>query len=234
MSLLMTLFGCGCTRLSPVSVELRYNADAQRIARAESLASIRIGVARFRDARARQPDDIHAESYVAENDAYRIGVSWGGRTFAPTVEVVQELLARELRHAGLMVEMVDAVVGRDDGELAKAAANGSQSDLILGGTLQELMARQQETPQRAVLLEVVLFEALGGNALLRMPFSDSQRGSDDAGPQRSVEELFTRSFKLVAHRIAAKVGEQVAKLADESSTTMVSDPAPLPSPTGEP
>jgi hypothetical protein len=203
--------------VTPVSVDVHYSADAAKLPKAAALSSVRIGVARFTDGRRLRADDIHAASYVAQDSSFHVGVSWAGQTFVAANQVVQALLVDELKQAGLAAEAVDGVVGANDVDSARAASEKSHCDLILGGNIQELRYSVQSGNHRVITLEAALFEGLGGKSLLRVPLTESRRGDDDAKPQQRVDDLFNRNFRPVAHRLIAKLAEQMEKLIDAAA-----------------
>src|SRR5438034_865533 len=85
----------GCASATPLSVDVRYSADASRLSNAETLAGARIAVGRFADSRPRRTRDIHSASYVGHDGSYDVGLTWQGRTFAAVSQVVQALLVEE-------------------------------------------------------------------------------------------------------------------------------------------
>ncbi len=207
---LITLAGCAAA--TPLSVDVRYSADAARVANAEQLASARIAVGRFSDSRPRRSADMHAASYVGHDGSYDVGLTWQGRTFASVPEVVQALLIEELEHAGLSVEPVDTVIKPGDVEAARVAAEKGHCDLALGGDIAELIYRTPDSRNGSVKMEVQLFEGVVGKALARFPASGSQNAEGEERPQQRVDALLERSFKQAAHRVVERVASEVAVL----------------------
>jgi hypothetical protein len=202
-----------------MSVDVRYSADAAQVLHAEALSSARIGVAVFADKRPRSANDLHANSYVAHDATYDIGVSYGGRTFAPVAEVVQGLLVDELRHAGLNAEPLASEVGAD-AAAAREAGEREHVDVVLGGSLREMVNGN-------VTIDGLLVEVAGGKTLLKSPFSASHKLSGGDQPaQDRVDEVMNQSFKPVAHQMVSQVAKQLQLLLAAGTTESVEEKKP--------
>ena len=216
-----SLGAAGCTPPSatPMSIEVRYSADAAHVPQAEALASARIGVALFNDKRPHASNDLHAASYVAHDASYDLGVSYGGRTFAPIAEVVQGLLVDELRHAGLNAEPLSAEVGPIDAAAAREAGEREHVDVVLGGGLRELANGN-------VAIDGLLVEVAGGKTLLKTPFTASHKLGTDQPAQDLVDEVMNQSFKPVAHQMVAQVAKQLEALLAAGTTEATEEKKP--------
>ena len=209
--LLLVVSGCA-TASTPLSVDVRYNADAAKLQNAEALAGARIAVGRFRDSRPRRAGDMHAASYVGHDGSYDVGLTWRGRTFTAVPEVVQGLMVEELEHAGLSVEAVDATIRPGDSEAARAAGEKAHGDVVLGGEIHELIFKAPDAAHPSVRIDVQLFEGLTGKPLAKFTIAGSQNGDGDERPQQRVDELLERSFKPASHRLVERLSQEVTNL----------------------
>jgi hypothetical protein len=210
--LLFVVSGCATTA-TPLSVDVRYNADAARLQNAEALAGARIAVGRFRDARPRRAGDMHAASYVGHDGSYDVGLTWRGRTFTAVPNVVQGLIVEELEHAGFSVEAVDATIGPGDSEAARAAGEKAHGDVVLGGEIRELIFQAPDAAHPSVRIEIQMFEGLSGKPLTKFSILGTQNGeSAEARPQQRVDELLERSFKQASHRLVERLAQEVTNL----------------------
>jgi hypothetical protein len=204
--------GCATTS-SPLSVDVRYNADAARLQNADTLAGARIAVGRFRDVRPRRASDMHAVSYVGHDGSYDVGLTWRGRTFAAVPEVVQGLIVEELEHAGLSVEAVDATIRPGDNDAARAAGEKAHGDLVLGGEIHELIFLAPDAAHPSVRIDIQMYEGLTGKPLTKFTISGSQKGdSGEERPQQRVDDLLERSFKQASHRLIERLAQEVTNL----------------------
>lgn len=210
--LLLLMSGCA-TSSTPLSVDVRYNADAARLQNAEALAGARIAVGRFRDTRPRRAGDLHAASYVGHDGSYDVGLTWRGRTFTAVPDVVQGLIVEELEHAGLSVDAVDTPIGPGDSEAARVAAEKAHGDVVLGGEIRELIFQAPDAAHPSVRIEIQLFEGLSGKPLAKFSIVGSQKGENaEARPQQRVDELLERSFKQASHRLVERLAQEVTNL----------------------
>jgi hypothetical protein len=235
MGRLLVLLAACTQALSPLSLDVHYAADRQPLAQAAALGGVRVGVARFKDARPLIAGDIHARSYVAHDTSYHVGMTWNGRTFTPVAEVTQGLLVAQLQGAGLNVRAAEAEV--EDAASAKIVAQRDGFDVVLGGSIREFSFKGG---QPTVSLEVLLFRA-GGDALLDAPLSESRHVDPEASAQARVDEVLDRSFRPVARNLVAKIADQLAALvaaeekaraaeAQAAAEAAVVQPSPSPAP----
>jgi hypothetical protein len=216
----LSVAGCMPPSTTPMSVDVRYSADAAPVPQAEALSSARIGVARFADKRPHASNDLHAASYVAHDASYDLGVSWHGRTFAATADVVQGLLIEELRHAGLTAEPIDSVVGPGDTAAAREAGEREHVDVVLGGSLREMVNGN-------VAIDGLLVDVAGGRTLMKAPFSASHslRAGDQPAQDR-VDEVMNQGFKPVAHQMVSSVARQLQALIAAGTTETTEEKKP--------
>ncbi len=217
----LALVGCGCTTTTtPLSVELRYSADAAPVAQAEALAGARIGVGRFADSRQLLGNDMHAASFVAHDGNYDLGVTWQGRTFAPVPVVVQALLIEELRHAGLSAEPIDAVVPPGDVAAARAAGERDHVDVVLGGDIHDLT-------NGLVAFDAALIEVAGGRSLMHQQFKGTfPTGDSSLTAQQRVDEVLNHSFRSVAHQMVSQLAKQLSGLIAAGTTETAPESKP--------
>ena len=231
---LVLLLSACATEMSPLSLDVHYVPDMARLPQAEAISSVKVGVARFTDARPRTIHDLHSASYVAHDGLYHLGLTWNGRTFAPAASVVQGLLVAELRRAGIDAVEVNAEVDADDAPGAQAA--GTSCALVLGGVIHSLAFNRAGDPkfEPTFDVEITLFEMPSGKARMRAPFSESHQPGSDVPRQRRVDELLDRSFRAVAHQIAAELGREASSFVAAQQAAAVAAAAPPPPVVTEP
>jgi hypothetical protein len=221
---LVILAGCA-GEISPLSLEVHYQADSPRLTVEDSL---RVGVGRFSDARPRTPGDFHTASYVARDRSYHLGLSWNGRTFAAANLVTQALLVDELRHAGIDALPLDVEIAADDLPGAIAAGRNAHLDAVLGGTLHELSDTVENGA--AMELEAALFDSTAEKALLHAPFGETRAVPAELTSQQRIDDLLQRSFRPLAHQLVAQVGRELVSLAVSRKAQLAVTPAPEPEP----
>lgn len=200
------------------SYKVRYEPHRGVDVGAPALAGTRIGVLRPADARQwTQTFGTQAESWLFNQDGLTFGVTYDGREFTPIPELVQALLVKELRAAGVDAVAVDAAPNETDAAAIMSAGRTSKSDWLIGGRVLMFQFNYEKRmfsclACRSATLEVWILRPEHGIVLLRRTysFSDQEEGGGLGFHEENTYKLLNVVFRRVADEVVNEVIRAVA------------------------
>lgn len=213
-SFLALVVATGCTR----SLELSYTADTARLANADALARVSLGVARFEDKRPWiDQSDKDSESYVAKQGPWKFGLTWQGKEYVPVKTIVQGLFVAEFGKAGVTAKPIDQVLSKPTRPEFRKAGEAQGADYVLGGEIFVLEFVNEDrgftiTSRRTVTLSVLLVKTGADETLLDTSFSENERKGEGMGILHStnIDRLMNGVFKKVARQVIEQVAAKLA------------------------
>lgn len=212
--LLTLVAATGCTR----SLELNYTADTARLANADALARVSLGVAKFDDKRPWiDQTDKESESYIAKQGPWKFGLTWQGKEYVPVKTVVQDLFVAEFAKAGVTAKPLDQVLSKQTRSEFRKAAEAHGVDYVLGGEIFVFEFVNEDrgftiTSRRTVTLNVLLVKTGADETLLDTSFSENERKGKGMGVLHStnLDRLVNGVFKKVVRQVIEQVATKLA------------------------
>jgi len=209
--LLALIAATGCTR----SLALDYAPSMYRLAEAEQLRSVALGVGKFEDRRS-SIDRTEPESaaYLMHQGSWKFGLTYKGREFVPVADLVQTLFVDEFGRAGIRARAIPEVLTKDAAPAMRVAGEKAAVTHVLGGRI--LVFEIVNEPgfwtvvsRRAITLEVTLLRVASGDVSLDSVVTHNDRRDEGMGITHAtnVDRLMNGVFR----RVVTEVVEQVAK-----------------------
>lgn len=204
----------GCTR----SLDVTYQADAERLSNAATLQKFSLGVAKFEDKRAWvEEGNPKSESYVALQGPWKFGLTYKGIDYTPVKDILQDLLVQELTKAGFKAKALNMVLSKANSNIIKELSREDATDYIIGGQLLSFEFVNEQgiwtvTSRRNVTLNMNLFKADNPEAIVDTIITENDREGEGIGVLHStnIEKLMNRVFKKVAQQVIQKTVDKIA------------------------
>jgi uncharacterized protein YlxP (DUF503 family) len=230
-ALLAAVLLTGCTR----SLEYTYKPAVARLGGADKAARMSIGVATFSDKRSWiDAGDEKGRSYIAQQDAWRFGITHDGREFIPVDELLQTLFVRELGNAGFQARPLDSVASKGTATALRDAGSKAGATFALGGDILVFEFVNEQgfwtiTSRRAVTLALYLARVSDGQPVVDSTFTETQREGEGMGVMHTtnVDKLMNGVLKTVIQRVVAEVAQKLeVSAADVSVRLAILESAP--------
>ena len=221
---LTALLLTGCTR----SLEYTYTPAVTRLAGADKAARMSIGVAKFSDTRSWiDAKDDKGRSYIAQQAAWRFGITHDGREFTPVDELLQALFIRGLANAGFRTRPLDSVASKATAPALRDAGARAGTTFVLGGEILVFEFVNEQgfwtiTSRRAVTLALYLARIDDGQPIVDSTFTEAQREGEGMGVLHTtnVDKLMNGVLKTVIQRVVAEVAQKLEVSAADVSVRL--------------
>ena len=218
----------GCAQ----SIEMRYNPALYQLTQADSLRGIPLGVAKLEDRRATlERSEPQCLSYVMRQGAYRFGMTYKGREFAPVADIVQGLFVDEFQRAGVEVKAIPEVLTKDAVPAMRAAGEQAGVAYVLGGRILVFEIVNQPgmwtiESRRSITLEINLARVTTGDLALDTTVSQNDARNEGMGilHTTSVDRLMNNAFRQVVVQVVEQVAAKLAVGPREIGVRVVVDP----------
>ncbi len=206
----MIVVSTGCTR----SLEMTYSPSLYRVAQADQLRGIVLGIGKFEDRRSwvdrTEPQSL---GYVMQAGAWRFGLTHQGREYVPVADLVQTLFVDEFGRAGVEAKAIAQELTKDNAAAMRAAGEQNGAAYVLGGRILifEIVNEQKfwsVTSRRAVTLEINLLQVRSGELALDTTVTETDRRGEGMGVLHSTN--VDRVMNTVFRQVVTQVVEQVA------------------------
>ncbi len=212
--LFVVLLGAGCAR----AIEVSYSADVQRLAQADALGKIPIGVAKFEDKRAWvDKSDPQTLGYVGQARAWRFGMDYKGKEFVPVRDVVQDVLVESFTKAGLSAKPIDQILTKEDRLAFRQVGERSGFQYVLGGEILVFEWANETgvftvTSRRAVTLQLLMVRVSDEHPVLETVVNESERQDEGLGVLHStnLDRLMNTVFKQAVQKVIMEVAAKLA------------------------
>lgn len=208
------LANSACTR----SFDYIYKSEIQRLPSADKLAKISIGVAKFEDKRSWiQVDSNKAQSFIAQQGAWKFGLSHKGQEFVPVNEIVQDIFVSEFNNAGIKAKPIAQALSKRNANDIRSSGVKTGVDYVLGGEI--LVFEFVNDPgmwtvstRRAVTISASLHHVVSDHVAVDSNFSEAQRENEGMGVLHTtnVEKLMNGVLKTVIKQVIEQTAAKVA------------------------
>jgi uncharacterized protein YlxP (DUF503 family) len=215
----------GCTR----SLELTYTPSAAKVTAADKAAAMSFGVARLEDKRSWvDATDSKGQSYIAQQGAWKFGLTHEGREFVPVNEVLQSLFVTELRTAGFPAKPLDGIASKQAASQLRELGRQAGTEYAIGGEILVFEFVNEDkvwtvTSRRAVTLNLLIVRTQDGQPVVDSTYSELNREGEGMGVLHStnVDKLFHGAFKTVVQRVIEEVARKLEVTASAISVRLV-------------
>jgi hypothetical protein len=204
----------GCTR----SLQMSYTPSLYRLARADQLRGVVLGVGKLEDRRSWiERSDPESQSYVMQSGPWRFGLTYKTKEFVAVADLVQSLLVDEFTRAGIETKPLPAVLTKDDAPAMRAAGQEQAAAYALGGRVHvfEIVNEQgfwTVTSRRAITLEIHVVQVNTGAVLVDSTVTQNDRQNEGMGVLHStnVDRLMNTVFRQVVTQVVEQVAAKLA------------------------
>ncbi len=203
----------GCTQ----SLEMSYTPSLYRLAQADQLRGIVLGVGKLEDRRPWvERSEPESQGYVMQQGAWRFGLTYQRKDYVPITDLVQTLFVDEFTRAGVEAKAIPQVLTRENPAAMRAAGEQHGAGYALGGRVLvfEIVNEQgfwTVTSRRSITLEINLVQVRGDRSF-DTTVTQNDRRDEGMGVRHStnVDRLMNTVFRQVVTQVVEQVAAKLA------------------------